>query len=348
MALDLDELLAPVSEDDPAGPDLAYDNDRMELEQSFEVEVSIDASGVDAQGSDVDWRRIIGQIVDQSGKTKDIWLAVYLCRAGALSGSLETVEVGAHYLAGLLENYWPTLHPQLDEYGFQGRKGPCDSLTANSQFINPLRRIILLRHPRLGEYSGHDFERFRQNADGEDGWGMFRAALEDVGDEGLREILERLDRILDGLKRADAVLTANAEGGTATNFRPTYDALGEIKRSVQAFVSDSPAADEGAAGAGDEGDGGAPAAHGGGGGGPSVSGRLETREDVVRTLDALCDYYRRREPAHPAPILLQRAREWVYQDFLELLADIAPGGIDEAKSVLHSRRVREAENQSGY
>jgi hypothetical protein len=33
----------------------------------------------------------------------------------------------------------------------------------------------------------------------------------------------------------------------------------------------------------------------------------------------------------------------VNQDFMEILADIAPGGVDEARGVLQSRRQREAE-----
>jgi type VI secretion system protein ImpA len=163
---------------------------------------------------------------------------------------------------------------------------------------------------------------------------MFRAALEDTGDEGLREIVARLDAIGDAIKRTDAVLTANAESGAATNFAPTYEALTEIRRSVLAFVSGAAEPEaEAPAGAAETG-GEAPQ-------GPRASGRIESREDVVRMLDALCDYYRRREPAHPAPILLQRAREWVHQDFLEILADIAPNGVDEARMVLHSRRLRE-------
>ncbi|MDB5447574.1 MAG: type secretion-associated protein ImpA family, partial [Phenylobacterium sp.] len=327
MALDLEQLIAPVSEDEPAGPDLAYDNDRMEIEQTFEIEVSIDASGVAAEIGEVDWRRVIDKIAAQSRQTKDIWLPVYLCRAGARSGSLETVEIGAQYLAALLEDFWPTLHPQLDEYGFQGRKGPCDSLTGIPQFLGPLRRITLLRHARLGDYSGADFERFRAGGEAEEGYGMFRAALEDVGEDGLREILGRVDTISEAIKRADTVLTANAEDGGGTNFRPTYVALTQIKRSVEAFLTSAPQAEpeaeteEGAAADG------APRS-----GGERLSGRIESRDDVVRALDALSDYYRRREPAHPAPILLQRAREWVSLDFMQILADIAPAGVDEART----------------
>src|ERR1700753_784003 len=107
MALDLGRLLAPVSDDNPVGPDLAYDPGRYEIEQAFETEISIDASGEDAGASDVDFRQEINKIAEQAEKTKDVGLAVYLCRAGAFSDQFETVEIGASYLAGLLEDFWP-------------------------------------------------------------------------------------------------------------------------------------------------------------------------------------------------------------------------------------------------
>lgn len=335
MALDLGRLLAPVSDEDPTGPDLAYDPARYEIEQAFETEVSIDASGVESQPSEVDWRTVVNRIVEQSDRTKDLWLAVYLCRAGARAGQLETVEVGARLLSGLLETYWPSVHPRLEEYGFQGRKGPCDSLVGQAQFLAPLRKINLISHPRLGNFSINDFERFRLGGESEEGYGMFRAALEDLNHEGLDEIVERLNAIEDGLRRADLVLTANADEAGATNFKAAYEALGQMRRAVQAF-SPQPAAEEilepsvqphvapssfsGVA---------------------SVGARIETRDDVVRALDALSDYYQRKEPGHPILSLMRRAREWVGLDFMSILEDIAPGSLEEARSVLQSRKQRE-------
>jgi type VI secretion system ImpA family protein len=336
MALDPSRLLAPVSDDDPTGPDLAYDPQRYEIEQAFETEVSIDASGVEAQASDIDWRAIIAKIVEQSERTKDIWLPVYLCRAGARAGQLETVEVGARYLAGLLETYWPNLHPRLEDYGFQGRKGPCDSLAGMSQFIQPLRRITLIRHPRLGDYSIDDFERFRLGGETEEGYGMFRAALEDVSQDGLEEIIQRLNAIEDGLRRVDLTLTANADDGGSTNFRATYEALGQMRRAVQAFAPKSATSENAEPIA--EPDVASPSFSNSA---PALGARVETRDDVVRALEALSDYYRRREPGHPILTLLQRAREWVGLDFMAILEDIAPGSVDEARNVLQSRKHRE-------
>jgi type VI secretion system protein ImpA len=72
-----------------------------------------------------------------------------------------------------------------------------------------------------------------------------------------------------------------------------------------------------------------------------LSGSVNSREDVLRALDAIGDYYRRKEPGSPVPVVLQRAREWVNLDFLAVLADIAPNGLDEAKRVLSFRKPDE-------
>ncbi|MFS0738584.1 type VI secretion system protein TssA [Sphingomonas sp. 1P06PA] len=333
MAVEVADLLAPVSDENPVGEDLSYDAERQQIEMAFESSISDDSGE-----SDVNWRDVIALIEQQSARTKDIWLPVYLARAGARARRIETVATAAQYLGGLLESYWPTLHPQLDEYGFQGRKGPCEGLTRLGEFILPLRRIPLLRHPRLGEFSGADFERFRDNAEAEDGYGLFRAALEDAGTNALIEAIAQLDAIKDGIQRADRVLVAEADGDTGANFRATYDALDSMRRAIAQFAGGSAepgATDEPA-------DGALAAATAPSQGGPSgpgfVAGRIDSREDVLTALDAITEYYRRREPGSPVPLALRRARDWVNADFLSVLEDIAPGGMDEVRRVLVSQK----------
>ena len=342
MALDVDALLEPISEDSPAGEDLSYDSGRYELEQAFETSVSIDASGEAAAAEEVDWRRIVASIEEQFGRSKDIWLAVYLCRAGARSGSLETVQTGAEALAGLLERFWDTVHPTLDELGLPGRKAPCDALSRRAEFLAPLQRTPILRHPRLGVFSGADFERFRSEGEAADGYGLFRAALEDTPPEELTEAAERLERIEAAFRRADAVFTTNAAGEPSPNYAPTYEALGTLKRAVRAFIPGEAAAEEAPA---DTGGTGAGASTNGGGGGGRLSGKVESREDVLTALDAIGDYYRRREPGSPVPLVLQRARGWVNADFLSVLKDIAPDALDPVKAVLARR---EETDSDGY
>jgi type VI secretion system protein ImpA len=49
----------------------------------------------------------------------------------------------------------------------------------------------------------------------------------------------------------------------------------------------------------------------------------------MRKLDELCEYYARSEPSSPVPLLLRRAQRLVGKDFVDLLKDLAPGGISE-------------------
>lgn len=329
--MDVEKLLAPVSDEAPAGDDLAYDPERQQIEQAFDIPA-------DAPDQP-DWRDTIRLIDAQSARTKDVWLAIYLARAGARQGSLETVDTGVQMLAGLFERYWDSVHPTLDELGFQGRKGPCESLTKIPEFLGPLKRVVLIEHPRLGTYSGADLERFAAEGEAADGYGMFRAALAESDSTTLQVAIDRLDSIRDGIRRADTVLTANAEGDTATNFQTTYEAIEAIRGALapHAGIAAEDAGSEGDAAAAD------PSAALGG---QRMSGRMDSRDDVVAALDAIGDYYRRREPSSPVLALIQRARSWVSMDFMAVLEDIAPESTNDAKRVLWTKAERDA--RSGY
>ncbi len=331
MALDLETILAPISEDQPAGEDLSYDNERTELEQAFESS----ESGDDESG-EKDWRAVLKLIEKQFARTKDIWLAIYLARAGAASGSLETVDLGIQALAGLLEGYWATVHPQLEELGVPGRKAPCDALANRRSFLAPLERTVLMQHPRLGRFTGADFERFRSEAGAADGYGLFRAALDELGAEALAPAIERLENIEAALRRADQAFTAGAEGEDTPNYAPVYAVLSQIKAAVRSFMPAEAQVE--AQEEGDDAQTGAGGGEGDGGGAKrSVSGAVKSRDDVIRVLDLIGAYYRANEPSHPMPLMLERAKGWVTMDFITLVKDLAPDGLSDLKRIVEQR-----------
>ena len=333
MALiDVAELTAPLSEDQPAGEDLDGTSGRYAIEEPFQTETS-DAEDGDAP--ELDWRGTIRRIVEQAGETRDLWLATYLMRAGAKSGDLDTVVNGAQLLAGLLEQQWDSVHPQLEMVDFIGRKAPCEALTKFREFLGPLRKVILLDHPRLGRYSSEDFERFAIGGDGADGYGMFRAALEGTPVDEIRMTVDRIDAIRDALRRSDGILTAHAVDDTSTNFQPTYEAIETIRRSIVEYAGmgdgstagdSKPAVGSGQTAASPEQRDSAEGFRG--------AGRIDSREDVVKAFDAIVDYYRVREPSSPIPALLRRARTWVGMDFMAVLEDLTPDSMVDARKVL--------------
>lgn len=319
--MSLEKLLAPVSEEAPGGEDLFDDPQRQEIEQAFEDDAAT-----------VDWRSVVELIEGQSGRSKDIWLAIYLARAGARMGRIDTVVTGCEMLAGLLDQYWDVLHPSMEEYGFQARRGACESLARVGTFLGPLKRIVLVDHPRLGTYTAQDLERFEAEGDSADGFGMFRHAIAEAPPEALQETLGSLSRIRQAIQRVDAALTANGGGETGTDFKATYQAIDTISRTLAPYGG-APTEDV----AIQDGEGGGPDA-------PTASrgGRIESREDVSHAIDAIADYYMRKEPSSPILVALTRIRGWINMDFMSLLEDIAPGSVSEAGSVLLTRTVNES------
>ena len=62
-------------------------------------------------------------------------------------------------------------------------------------------------------------------------------------------------------------------------------------------------------------------------------GAIASRQDAIRALDAVAEFFRRSEPSSPVPLVVDRAKRLVSKNFLEVLADIAPTGLPEAKMV---------------
>jgi type VI secretion system protein ImpA len=120
-------------------------------------------------------------------------------------------------------------------------------------------------------------------------------------------------------------------GGQAPELKPLMLDLTEIKHVLAGQLA---ARGGGAAAANGAASGAAHGAAGGAANGAaagSARGDIESREDVVRQLDRLCEYYRLHEPSSPIPLLLRRAKRLVSKDFMEIVRDLTPGGVAEAE-----------------
>jgi type VI secretion system protein ImpA len=62
-----------------------------------------------------------------------------------------------------------------------------------------------------------------------------------------------------------------------------------------------------------------------------VPGAIRSREDAIRALDAVVAFFRSNEPSSPVPMLVERARRLVARDFLDVLAELLPDAVQEAK-----------------
>ncbi len=63
-------------------------------------------------------------------------------------------------------------------------------------------------------------------------------------------------------------------------------------------------------------------------GGGTLPGSIETAQDARTALDTVIAYFRRYEPSSPVPIILERAKRLVGADFMTIMKDLAPAGVD--------------------
>lgn len=349
MSIDVAALLTPVSDDSPAGPERLDSAARVEIERYFEVEYEPPPMPSDGEAAPsgpatnrsgrLDGAAVVKLIVEELTQTKDLELGVYLARAGVQAADLELAADGVATTHGLLADFWETLHPALDISEVIGRRNICQSFGAYASFVRPLLQVAVVRHDRLGQVTIDDMLGLARDGEGSERYGLIRAIVHGdadrkvtgVGAEALEAAAANLGRLTDGLKSVDEIFV---EHGQSIDIRQTLATLTAAAKGLAVLLEQGGGGvDAGSEEAGDQGaaepDSSASTA--------AYSGAINNRQDVVKAIEAICDYYARKEPASPVPLALRRAKSWVKMSFLDVLKDISPGSVEEAQRVLLQR-----------
>jgi type VI secretion system protein ImpA len=154
--------------------------------------------------------------------------------------------------------------------------------------------------------------------------GAFSAAPQ----EDLARLVASIDTGLEALKSIELAMVSRHGVQAAPDTRPLSDVMARMREIVARHIH-APALPDGGAESGD----GEPSAGG-------VPGQIRSREDAIRSLDAVAEFFRRSEPSSPVPMFVDRAKRLIARDFLEVLAELAPDSLAEVKRV---GGVRDAE-----
>lgn len=329
--INLEELLRPVSDAAPSGENLEYDPGFMILERASQGKPEQRMGSSVVPGEPPDWRIVLDQSLALLQRTKDLRVAVHAVHALLNRGGLEGIHDGLALARGLLEGFWPTVHPQLDP---EDGDDPTMRITALAALSTPsvlatLRAAPLLHSTALGSATLKMIQ-----AAGPVG----SSSPESATLEGIFQGADRAALIATGtwLKQSAAHLAAiDATFEERTGSRgPDLSALAQsFREGVQAVAPrvDALLALERVD---TEGDGvGAPMSAAGAPRAGSLTGDIGSREDVLRALDKLCAYYARYEPSSPLPILLQRCKRLVPMNFVDIVRELAPDGLGQVEVI---------------
>ncbi len=330
--IDLELLLQPVSEEAPCGRDCEYDPVFGELERAAagKAEQSMGETVIAAEPPD--WNAVAAHGQALFAETRDLRVAILLVRAAMHSDGLQALADGMTLIRRLTEEFWDTVYPQLDAEDDNDPTLRMNSLLAlndRSGFVADLLAVPVVSERQLGKFSLRDIKLASGDLDpGED---EDRPDLALVNGAFTGCELEDLQASADGVARAAEEFEAlhqllDEKVGSAG---PDLSLLSaEIKALQKLFAEKLAGRGLAVDGAVEDTDNDSAA-----GAAPAASGEIRSREDVIRNLDRICAYFQEHEPSSPVPMLLERAKRLVSMSFVEILEDMTPSGVAEAKIV---------------
>jgi type VI secretion system protein ImpA len=340
MSLDIEALLRDISPGDSCGEYL------QESAEFFALETKRQGTPEDPftkrPAIEPNWKEVRGDAIKLLGRTHDLRIALVLAQALIHTDGLLGLRDGLAFLRGLLERYWDGLYPRLDP---EDNNDPTErfnilsTLCSADAILQPVAAAVIVESPKLGRYSLRHWriatgklpvpkppEQAPQLA-------TIQAAFTDAALDSLKAMREIVGQCITDATELETFATTHASGGSQG---PNLSALVAVLREIRHIMDEQLAArgvddapPEDAIEAAVDSELGTLASLVPG----AKLGALNNRQDVIRALDLICDYYVRCEPSSPVPLLLQRAKKLASKDFMEIIKELAPAGLAQIQVI---------------
>ena len=345
------ELLHPISDNQPAGDDLSFSPDLDAIAQARKFDdPSLDQGEWVTDLKEADWPFVVARCTALlAEKSKDLRLAVWLTEASARVHDLRGLGEGYLLLAGLCDQYWERgLYPLAEDGDNDQRVGNLSWILARTPAL--VREIGLTEN---GDYSTVDFEAARKRASSgneeqqnrapkladmetakRNNSTQFKTALR-ADAQYCIDALQQLERVADVRLGSDSPGFSSARDALQTLLHtlPTevvgsaaYGTLGGTDHATHdaapAQVPEATPADAAVAA-------------------PSRPGVLQNRAQAVAQLRAVAEFFRRTEPHSPASYFADKAAAAGEQNLVTWLRSVVK---DEA-SLAHIEELLGVQSQ---
>lgn len=348
--IDVDGLLPEVTADAPCGEDLEYDPNFSRMEELARGTPERQYGKTIIPAEPPDWVGVKKITLELLSRTKDLRIAIYLTRALLHTDGLEGFCDGLSLLRGIIERFWNDVYPKLDpedDYDPTTRVNIIQALADPETTLRDLREWPLVISKVAGRFSYRDIQIAagvikpvvaKDDKTPLPEQAMIDGAFQDVDLMELKATAQALAGIGAHTSAISALVTDQVGIAQSVDLDPLKSFSQEMfdlaagwlsRRGYVEPIVQTEVAEPATAGA-ETAEGVATVSRG-----PTlVIGELNSREDVIRMLDKMCEYFSRYEPSSPVPFLLRRAQRLMSKDFMEVLRDLAPGGTDHAKVIL--------------
>ncbi|WP_144108039.1 type VI secretion system protein TssA [Paraburkholderia sp. BCC1886] len=369
MPINLNALLAPVSDTSPCGDDQLFsaDFDAIQHARRFE-DPSLDQGEWVTDIKEADWPFVVERATSLlQTQTKDLRLAVWLTEALAIEDGVTGLTQGYALLTALCETWWDHVHPLLEGDDAEYRLGNVGWLVGRS---GELLRAMPLTSAQGQSYTTVDWDvathvaqAIRRDPDHADDIARGKPSIEQIEASRRATPAPFYTTLLADLKAFEAAMLAlereldRRAGDVAPSFRQVKDAYGSVFRLAERFAREQGVSAE-------------PAPHAAGSdigdrepralperteptfktasrdedavpptlpiaNSPSPIAGIQSRAHAVAQLRAVATFFRHTEPHNPAAYLADKAAECADMPLHEWLSSV----VKDDGSLAHIREL---------
>lgn len=334
-------LLQPIAADKPCGDDLELTGALSALDE-YQI-FGQAAFGLGTLERDPDeparrearksdrppkWPEIRNLSLEMLATSKDLralaYLGAGLLQTNGITALFDVYGVAAQWLT----DYWPDVYPR-PEGNLVARTSALDCLADPIAIIDRLRRAPIVSHPKHGKVSLRDLEilagKVEPGKDARPEEVRVITAFAETAIDELRQVRDSTGRATMALAAIEQRMRQEPAAEGAPAFEGLSRLLGRLEVVLRTELARHPSATPEETGAAALTEGEATAR------GAQALGAVQSREDAIRALEAVADFFRRSEPSSPIPLFVDRAKRLVSKDFLDVLADVAPEGLTQAR-----------------
>ncbi|MGL4287421.1 MAG: ImpA family type VI secretion system protein [Phreatobacter sp.] len=325
-ATDYAKFAAPISEDDPCGPDLDALGDDDHLNFLARVEGVLPPVFSEFDRASIDFNFETKAAADLLGRSRDLRVLVVLAKLLILDRQLGDFAAVVEVMAELLEQQWATVHPMAEGGDVELRRGILMALDDMPHAVMPLQSVPLFESRNLGSVSYRNHLVASGATPPRDTESVFEpsavnAALERAELDELQAGHAELVRLERGLARMTASFATHLGAGRDLAIPKLRKLAGEQAAWLGAELRRRDPARELD-------------------GAPPVAAAEETtigppgivtdHAQATAALDAIAHYLARQEPSSVGLLLVRQCRQLAGMSFLEAFRTLVPDSVQAA------------------
>ena len=340
--VDLENLLKPIAGENPAGEAMRYAGVYDEIAEARRADDTLSQGEWQTELKVADFQKVIDlSIPVLLEKSKDLQIAAWLAEGLIKRFGFAGLRDGLKLLAGLQDNFWDTLYPEIEEGDMEGRGNAVSWLDSAASFAIKDCAITAGRgcsfngyeESKVFDFTGtidsenpdpqENIEALRSRAEAEnrvtsDIWRAALASSNRAFYETLNSTLDECDAALGDLNRVNE---EKYDRNQTPGLSLLNKSLDDVHSLVKKLLEEKRLEEPGEADYSAEGESGESAASDGSAPG-SASGPVQSRKDAIRRLAEIAAFFQRTEPHSPVAYLVQRAVKWGNMPLENWLQDV--------------------------